>query len=142
VSEIRRESVYWHREIRVPEVERIGTSQVSKSQRNQDRPSEEDAWQQSRAIGERPDRRSSSKSRFGDIGSPGTRCLHFRIANPETPKGGKDPSWEPAVSISEKWKVPSLGASCQHSGESGFEESGIPWAYAFWHWKPRNPDEG
>ena len=36
-----------HREIRVLEAVRIGTSQVSKSRRNQDCPSEEDAWQQS-----------------------------------------------------------------------------------------------
>jgi hypothetical protein len=40
-----------HREIRVPEVKKVGTSQVSKSWRNWDRPSEEDAWQKSEPSG-------------------------------------------------------------------------------------------
>jgi hypothetical protein len=69
--------------------------------------------------------------------------VHFGIAKRETPMSGSQLSaqWEPAVSISEKWKV-CVGASCQHSGESGFEDRESRGPYAFWHWKPRNPDEG
>ena len=43
-----------HQEIGVPEVEKVGTSQVSKSRRNRDRPSEEDAWQKLEPTGKGP----------------------------------------------------------------------------------------
>jgi hypothetical protein len=40
-----------HREIRDPEDEGTGTSQVLKPQRHQDHPFEKDAWQQSTPLG-------------------------------------------------------------------------------------------
>jgi hypothetical protein len=78
-----------HREIGVPETVRIGTSQVSKSRRNRDRPSEEDAWQQSARRGK--SRQEVDDRRLGhrDIGNPGDNLfMYFGIAKLETPMSG------------------------------------------------------
>jgi hypothetical protein len=83
-----------------------GTSQVSKSQRNQDRSSLEDAWQQSSAIGESSDRRSSSVNRDSEYREfRGHKIFPFRNRKPRNPERRKEPSWGPAVSILEKWEV-------------------------------------
>jgi hypothetical protein len=62
-----------------------------------------------------------------DIGDPGDKLfMHFGITKPEPRQGGRC----------------HRGASCQQTGESGFEELGISWESVFHHLKSRSPDKG
>jgi hypothetical protein len=80
------------------------------------------------AIGKSPDKEVVYRCLgHRDIGDPGDKVfMHFGIAKSKPRQGGRC----------------HRGASCQQTGESGFEESGIPWASVFQHLKPRSPDEG
>jgi hypothetical protein len=119
------------REIGVPEVMKVGTSEVSKT-RGVIR-----TVHQRRTRGSNRSHRGKSRQEviyrhFGhrDIGNPGDKRFgHFRITKSETPTRRKVPLWGPAVSISEK------------SGfeGSGFEGSTIPWANVFQHLKIMKP---
>jgi hypothetical protein len=79
-----------NREIGVPEDEGVGTSKVSKSWRNRDRPSEKGRVATISVIGKSPDKEDVHRC-WGhrDIGDPGDKLfVHFGIAKRETPISG------------------------------------------------------
>jgi hypothetical protein len=141
-----------HREIRVPEVEGVGTSQVSKSSTRSEPSICEDTWRDREPIGisefwkaRLPEHQ---KSRKREIGSGPSACGDaWQRSRPS----GKVPMRRPSIRVwfigiseipvtsylctleSRNAKPRSVGDNCQCSGESGFEESGIPWMYVLWY---------
>jgi hypothetical protein len=88
---------------------------------------EEDAWRRLEHSGDFPKRKSSIDiSGVGKSGIPWTRSPCNSESRSLKFRQGRESSI--------------VGASCQHSGESGFERSAVPRTNVFRHLKPRSPD--
>jgi hypothetical protein len=79
-----------NRRIGVPEDKKLGTSQVAKTRRNRDRPSDRGRVATIDAIGKSPDNEAIHRRLVHrDIGNPvDVGFMHFGIAKRETPMSG------------------------------------------------------